>query len=71
LTGLLTLFFESADPWIRQSGYSLGAFRASIGSLLMCERLTPAESPRQRNGQWVNAAQISGSKRSRNDSILQ
>ena len=34
LLGLLDAFFASPDPWIKQSGYTLGVFKSQINKLL-------------------------------------
>jgi hypothetical protein len=34
---LLRRFFDSQDPWIRQTGFGLGAFKASVNKLLAQE----------------------------------
>ena len=53
LAELLEQFFASDDKWIRELGYSLGAFRAAIGKLLISEQVTTLYRRDPRSGEWV------------------
>ena len=55
LVELLHQFFASKDKWIRDSGYSIGAFRAAINKLLTQERSKP-DSPTRRTGHWMRVS---------------
>jgi len=57
LVSLLQQFFDSPDEWIRKTGYSLAAFRAVIGSLLVREHHdTRSVHQVMRTGRWSQAA---------------
>lgn len=53
LVDLLRQFFHSDDEWIRKTTYSIGAFQAAIGKLLVAERMTVIERRDPATGQWV------------------
>ncbi len=53
LVDLLRQFFHSDDEWIRKTTYSIGAFQAAIGKLLVAERMTIIERRDPLTGRWV------------------
>lgn len=56
LVELLGQFFESGDPWIRRRGYSLDAFRAAIGPMLINKPRTSTHT----SGRWTHIREILG-----------
>jgi len=63
LADLLAGYFALDDPWVRKRGYSLGAFRAVLGQLLMDRPRLPAapvahQAETGQNGVWSKAGDI-------------
>ncbi|MDQ3812361.1 MAG: hypothetical protein M3347_00250 [Armatimonadota bacterium] len=60
LVDLLEQFFASPDKWIRSTGYSLAAFKAVIGQLLIKDDKNShsrSEPVTLRTGQWFRAGE--------------
>lgn len=52
LESLLEQFFDSREEWLQKQGYSIGAFAATINTLLIRESYGTKYEPELRTGQW-------------------